>query len=311
MQIFTRTNIDRWPYAASSAGPYRGILAKKYPCWDAHGPAREMFMAQITGKIKHCLEQCLTESDSFVGYSLFMVGKSSRKTKPCVMIVSDNPKRRKAAFQLIKSKRLMDEYPGFELGYCSLGAEFEDLRQLGRAGYNPEPTPRNNYTSDSEEPIENVGVDPTQHALPLEVCGPQVSSWAQPFTVGLHMPFGNHTWSATCGAPFRHQGQLYSSTVLHSLQGSIGSEIADRSSTIPSASSSDSDECEITGMEDWDDEEESSSESLTITSIASSRSPFEQSDSEDDQAHKYDSQSSSGIRTPEVAPIHVATSHQV
>ncbi|KAI0548510.1 hypothetical protein F4679DRAFT_320578 [Xylaria curta] len=131
MQIFTRTSTDLWPYAASSTGPYRGLLAQKYPCWDAHGPAREAFLTEIEGKIKCCLEQCLPESNSFIGYTLLMVGKSPNKTKRYIMMVSDDKQRRKAAFKLIKAQKFTAEHPGFELGHCSVVAEFEDLQQLG------------------------------------------------------------------------------------------------------------------------------------------------------------------------------------
>lgn len=64
-------------------------------------------MSEIVGKIKTCLEQCLPESNSFVGFSLFMVGKVPEKTKPTIMIVSDDKRRRKEAFQVIKSRNIL------------------------------------------------------------------------------------------------------------------------------------------------------------------------------------------------------------
>ncbi|KAI0107593.1 hypothetical protein GGR51DRAFT_153401 [Nemania sp. FL0031] len=71
-------------YANSSTGPYRGLLVRKYPCWEAQGPVRDVFTKEIAGKIKTCLEQCLPESNSFIGFSLFMVGKLPEKTKPTI-----------------------------------------------------------------------------------------------------------------------------------------------------------------------------------------------------------------------------------
>ncbi|KAI8954794.1 hypothetical protein F4801DRAFT_450329 [Xylaria longipes] len=55
-----------------------------------------------------------------------MVGKLPEKTKPTIMVVSDDKPRRKAAFQIVKSKNILTTYPGFELGHCSVAAEFED-----------------------------------------------------------------------------------------------------------------------------------------------------------------------------------------
>ncbi|KAI0548509.1 hypothetical protein F4679DRAFT_585499 [Xylaria curta] len=58
-----------------------------------------------------------------------------------------------------------------------------------------------------------------------------------------------------------------------------------------SVSSSDSDDCEMTGMDDWDDDGEESNDTITVVS-ASSQSPFEYSDNEDDLVDKQDSSSS-------------------
>ncbi|KAI0458443.1 hypothetical protein F5B21DRAFT_528974 [Xylaria acuta] len=108
MQIFTRANKDLWPYAASSTGPYRGLLAQKSPS----------------------------------------------KTKPYIMMISDDKQRRRAAFKLIRSQKFMAEHPGFELGHYSVTAEFEDLQQLGE-GHN-DMRHSVSDSEDSEEPIENA-----------------------------------------------------------------------------------------------------------------------------------------------------------
>ncbi|KAI1744574.1 hypothetical protein F4680DRAFT_405339 [Xylaria scruposa] len=274
MKIFTRTNTDLWPYAASSTGPYRGLLAQKYPCWDAHGPAREAFFTEIADKIKSCLEQCLPESNSFIGYTLFMVGKSPDKTKPYIM-VSDDKQRRKAAFKLIRVQKFMAEHPGFELGHCSVAAEFEDLQQLGDGIRDP--------VSDS---------DSTSIASQrLTPCATQPLSWTQPTKIGFHTPTGQHKGSGTCGGLFTYNHELYCFTVAHALHQTTMPEPIRHTSGHSSVSSSDSDDCEMTGMDDWDDDGEDGSDTITVAS-ASSQSPFEHSENEDDLVDKQDSSSS-------------------
>ncbi|KAI1755775.1 hypothetical protein F4782DRAFT_486943 [Xylaria castorea] len=281
MQIFTRANTGLWPYAASSTRPYRGLLAQKYPCWDAHGPAREVFFTEIAGKIKNCLEHCLPESDSFIGYSLFMVGKSPEKTKPYVMMVSDDKQRRKAAFKLIKSQKFMAKHLGFELGHCAVAAEFEDLQQLGE-GHN-----------DMRDPVSDSGstaID-SQFLSSLIPCAIQPILWTQPTEIGFHTPTGQHRGSGTCGGLFTYKYRLYCFVVAHALRQTTMPEPIPSTSGHPSDCSSDSDDCEMTGMEDWDDSEEGSSDAMTTVASASSQSPFEHSDNEDDLVDSHDSSS--------------------
>ena len=249
-----------YPYASSSIGPYRGLLAQKYPCWDAQGPARDKFENRIVGEIKDCLEQCLLESNSFVGFSLFMVGKAPEKTKPTVMIVSDDKARRKAAFQMVKSRSILSSYPGFELGHCSVAAEFEDLQRLGR-----DTTPSASATTDL--------VSTTVYAF--EYPGDTKAT-----RLYFHTPpdsQSHNSASATCNELFSFDGELYALTMAHAIRPSNHADTNSKQRDTDSNSSSDSDDCEITGMEDWDEDD---TNALTTITSQGSKTSSEDSGSE-------------------------------
>ena len=98
-----------WPYAADSVGAHRGSLniggkIGRLTCFDAIGSAREVFIDTthdgepvkgLGGILIDYLENNFIgvhEPDTYIGVSLFMIGKREEHTKPIVMIVSnDNP----------------------------------------------------------------------------------------------------------------------------------------------------------------------------------------------------------------------------
>ncbi|KAI1326203.1 hypothetical protein F5Y16DRAFT_421961 [Xylariaceae sp. FL0255] len=343
-----------YPYALS-AGSYRGMLVGKYHSWHAEGQARNLFTNEISGKIKICFEQCLPESHSFVGFSLFMVGKVPEKTKPIITIVSDDKIRRKEAFQLVKSKNILGTYPGFELGHCSVAAEFEGLRQLGICDNFSTPT---NHTIPSSHQfygsdltyrglassrdmkhsqgfadgrvrgshglaVDQVGNNP---AIPSSYIPPRVrklydhsprqnkilidgneecsfneeilpwltaDAWAfesplptHPTQIFFHHP--SHVTSpqsgtATCGGLITYMGELYILVAAHTIHPTSSKQIAlesggSKPSTHHSIMSSSNDDFEITGMDDWDEENEEDLRSFTAVTSLGSKSPSESSD---------------------------------
>ncbi|KAI1734458.1 hypothetical protein F4680DRAFT_343564 [Xylaria scruposa] len=283
-----------YPYAGSSTGPYRGLLFRKYPCWDAQGPARDIFMEDIAGKIKACLEQCLPESNSFVGFSLFMVGKLPEKTKPTIMIVSDDKARRKAAFQIVKSRNILTT--GFELGHCSVAAEFEDLKQLGS---NIALTPSNSYEDilcldDDFEPGEEI-----RGLLSTEVCALEYPSWKEPTRLYFQTSSNLHSHNAgtaTCGGLLQIDDDVYAVTMAHAVHPICH---ATMSPEPPDGSSSQSDDFEITGMDDWDEDDEEDNKTLTAITSPGSKTSSENSDSEESLLKPCDSHLSSetGIKS--------------
>ncbi|KAI1311436.1 hypothetical protein F5Y03DRAFT_343095 [Xylaria venustula] len=295
-----------YPYASSSTGPYRGLLVRKYPCWDAQGPVRDIFTSEIAGRIKECLEQCLPESNSFIGFSLFMVGKLPEKTKPTIMIVSDDKARRKAAFHMIKAKNILKWYPGFELGHCSVAAEFEDLKQLGLDTGPPESifeSTENDeltqYMDDEDGPgAEILGL------LSAEVCAFEYPSSEKATRLYFHT--SQHSRShdmatATCGGIFEQDNKFYVLTTAHAIDpmSRAFTSLNQRETQSDSPSQSD-DDFEITGMSDWD-EDDDDEDTVTLTAITSpgSKTPSELSDSEESLLKRHDSHRSSetSIRT--------------
>ncbi|KAI1277060.1 hypothetical protein F5Y07DRAFT_363982 [Xylaria sp. FL0933] len=293
-----------YPYASTSTGAYRGLLVRKYPCWDAQGPVRDMFTNEIAGKIKNCLEQCLPESNSFVGFSLFMVGKLPEKTKPTIMIVSDDKGRRKAAFQMVKTKNILAMYPGFELGHCSVAAEFEDLRQLGSDTEPSASIPES--TEDYGDPQFIDDEDgPGAEVLSLlsaEVCAFEYPSATTPTRLYFHTSPHSHSHcaSATCGGLFELENEVYALTMAHAIRPVHRVVAGPNPWRLQGDSSSESDDFEITGMDDWDDDDEDG-DTKTLTAITSpgSKTPSELSDSEESLPKRHDSQRSSemSIRT--------------
>ncbi|KAI1325578.1 hypothetical protein F5Y16DRAFT_261179 [Xylariaceae sp. FL0255] len=128
MDSFQRPRI--FPY--TTKGVYRGLLTSKYPCWEADGLAREIFTKDIVVQFKVCLGGCLPGSQSFIGFSLFIVGKTPERARPMDLIVSDDKPPRKEAFNILKKQKLVQTFPGFELGHCSVKAAFKDFRPLGK-----------------------------------------------------------------------------------------------------------------------------------------------------------------------------------
>ncbi|KAI0417923.1 hypothetical protein F5X98DRAFT_130290 [Xylaria grammica] len=287
-----------YPYASSSTGPYRGLLVRKYPCWDARGPARDTFTNEIAGKIKECLEQCLPESNSFVGFSLFMVGKLPEKTKPTVMIVSDDKTRRKAAFQMVKARNILKVYPGFELGHCSVAAEFEDLRQLGLDTdlilESTEDYEDLEYTSDEDGPGKEL-----LSLLSAEVCSFEYPSLEKATQIYFHTSPNMHSHnlaSATCGRLFFFLGEYYALTMAHAIRPTRPTVGSQKKGDINSDSSSASDDdFEITGMDDWDENDDGDTKTLTAFTSPGSRTPSELSDSEESLLKRHNSQRSSDV----------------
>jgi len=134
---FIRRKPKDWPYAAGSTGRPRGPLKTnkgRLLVFEARGPAREKFTNDISDAIlKHLRDSSdqLQDSATYVGLSLFMMGKSPERTEPVVMFVSDDKNARMEALQLVKDSGIMDDFPGFGLSQMSLRAEFENLRPLG------------------------------------------------------------------------------------------------------------------------------------------------------------------------------------
>ncbi|KAK8085471.1 hypothetical protein PG997_006742 [Apiospora hydei] len=253
MQRLRRSETGKWPYAANSTGTYRGLLKQKYHCWFATGPARDLFTTEIFGKLNHMLGNTLPESNSHMTLTLFMIGKVPQKTNPTIMVVSDDKPRRKEAFEKAKASRILADYPGFELGHCDVAAEHEDLRQLGTWDIPP-------IDLKNDEQPEEVFACADTFGVP---------KWGlhKPTSVHFHDGLGRKTSSVTCSGLFSHDNSYYIITAAH---------VMTRSPQPPGPSydmafgeyGSDSDDCEITGLDDWD----SDTDDEMLSSVTSHRS---------------------------------------
>ncbi|KAJ4152278.1 hypothetical protein NW754_004073 [Fusarium falciforme] len=174
------------------------------------------------------------------------------------MFVSEDKKARKEAFNMIKDSKLMEKYPGFELGHIPLTAEFENLEFLAAGD-------------------ESLGYSDTSSiAEPLDVFWTQ-SSRLEGRRLCFYTKFGSDETPrmATAGGVITYRGRPMLLTVNHFLEPT--QTIATVSFVSSSEEDEDSgDECEITGLSDFDDEDED--RLIEITSQGSITPEFETSD---------------------------------
>jgi hypothetical protein len=240
-----------------------------------------------------------------------MVGKVPEKVKPTIMIVSEDKPRRKAAFQIVRTRSLLANYPGFELGHCSVAAEFEDLRQLGY--YDPSLSETISLAStENPEHVQHLddGDSPGDEILSLlsaEVCAFEWPDQTRPTRLYFHTPSNSHSHnsaSATCGGLFNHEGELYALTMAHAIHPTRRTIMSPEQWKPQDDSLSESDDLEITGMDDWDEDDEGDAKTLTAITSPGSRTPSDASDSEESQLKRYDSQRSSEISIrPQIATV--------
>ncbi|KAI1131709.1 hypothetical protein F5Y10DRAFT_232913 [Nemania abortiva] len=291
-----------YPYASSSTGPYRGLLVRKYPCWEAQGPVRDVFMKEIVGKLRELLKQCLPESNSFISFSLFMVGKLPEKTKPYIMIVSDDEPLRKKAFHLVKSKNILVAYPGFELGHCYVEAEYKDLRRLGSDSM---PSASSMISiEDLEDFLQHLDDEgepgpEVMSLLSADVCAFEAPNGIKPTRLYFHTssnPHPHNSASATCGGLLRYRNEIYALTMAHAIHPTRRIPMTPEAH---SDSSRESGDFEFTGMDDWDEDDDEDTKTLTAITSPGSKTPSEYSDSEESLLRRRDSQLSSetSVRT--------------
>lgn len=93
-------------------------------------------MTEIRQKIVDYLNDYpddLLESGIYVKLSLVMVGKRAQRTKPMVMMVSNDKRARTRLVRQVRDSKIMDEYPDFGLSDMDLPKEYHSLRPLGRS----------------------------------------------------------------------------------------------------------------------------------------------------------------------------------
>ncbi|RYC58305.1 hypothetical protein CHU98_g7909 [Xylaria longipes] len=179
------------------------------------------------------------------------------------MVVSDDKPRRKAAFQIVKSKNILTTQLGSDAALSTPSVEsfhpYEDVQ----------------YLDDEFEPGTEV-----RSLLSAEVCALEYPSQKQPTWVHFHTSPHSHSHNAataTCGGLFQHGNEVYALTMAHTVH---PIRRAIMSSEPHSDSSSQSNDFEITGIDDWDDDDEENIKTLTAMTSPGSKTSSENSDSE-------------------------------
>ncbi|KAK4448502.1 hypothetical protein QBC34DRAFT_406784 [Podospora aff. communis PSN243] len=245
-----------WPYATGSTGRLRGslplgALGLRVQVYEAVGEARKSFI-DLSKDIVNYLDANASEarrSGSYVGLSLFMVGRSPERTKPMVMIVSEDKNARLEAFRLVKKSGIHTKYPGFEIGHMPLKAEFENLQPLGGAAG---PSQARAVPSILEyEPGEiEFGADVFSPVTDLRTEGRRLRAWLGGRATN------EKPQSATAGGFVEFNGEFYIHTVAHLLR-----------PTTPAATSAQDEEWDGTGLSDF--EEDGDDDLVQVTSRGS------------------------------------------
>ncbi|KAI1176872.1 hypothetical protein F4777DRAFT_544649 [Nemania sp. FL0916] len=276
-----------YSYANFSTGRSRGLLAGKYSCWEAQGAARDIFDTKIFMLINNYMKDRLPESNSMVHLTLFMVGQSPEKTKPTVMVVSDDKQLRKHAVKIIQSQHILIDYPGFELGHCGLEDEFKDLRLLG----SDTGSLASSVQRESDEGGPNIGDkhEPSLAILSMlsaEACSFEIPDDRKPVRLHFNISLNSHSHksaSSTCGGVFLYRYGYYAIIMAHAI---------DPARTMlllkPNDSPSESDDIEFTGIDESDEDDERDKE------------PGVTPEQDEDQFRSCESELSAGINNQDV-----------
>ncbi|KAF2176243.1 hypothetical protein K469DRAFT_700233 [Zopfia rhizophila CBS 207.26] len=255
---------NTWEYK-DSVGQRLGTLTvklRRLSCYDAVGEARRVFTNQLRKEILNFLElnnDKVQECGAILDLSLFMVGSSAERAKPTVMLVSEDKKIRKEAFKIVKESGIMKNYPSFELAHIPLTAEFENFTFLAS---------------------ENAPSCDSLHIFSTQGGG----------LAGGRIFYSNTSdskeppRSAIAGGVVAYLGKHMLLTVNHFLEGAQSIRpVAAQSPAMDAAD--DDDDCEITGLSDFDVENED--DLIDATSRGSVTPEPEASDVEDSKSSNY------------------------
>lgn len=175
-----------WPDPERSIGQMSELIGNNF-CWEATGPALELFEQQLAGRIERifCDHKDDLERDEEVAKSysfhMWMIGRTASTARPTIVLTSRSKKLRAKAKRLIKDDGMLESFPEI------------DIKGLERSPAIPKGDP----PSDGEEPSNDVYVD----GHPPVRCG-------TPITIG-----GKHR--ATLGGLIYVNGICYGLTALH------------------------------------------------------------------------------------------------
>ena len=164
---------ERWRAAArrsqipsvdSSDRTYVGPLYDGYHCWEAETSEKEIFET-LAPKIKHHLDSCCDSipSSDFVGFSLYLVGKSQTTAGPTILFYCMDVLQAKKIRLAIKNSGMLKKYQSLKTAHCDRDPGVENLAQMGESKHKaetPGPTLRGRATVyyDASRPIQSTGM---------------------------------------------------------------------------------------------------------------------------------------------------------
>ncbi|KAL2827740.1 hypothetical protein BDW59DRAFT_160046 [Aspergillus cavernicola] len=132
LALFQKPKKTRWPDPEKSIGEVCGTKKGKYNCWEAQGPAREVF-EQIKPQIKELLSTAGSEvrRGELLLINIFMIGETQATALPHIMFSCRHRESRKTARTAIEKSGILDQCPpGMHLGDWDCPPHLENLRPL-------------------------------------------------------------------------------------------------------------------------------------------------------------------------------------
>ncbi|KAK4169588.1 PNG1 with de-n-glycosylation function [Cladorrhinum sp. PSN259] len=117
-----------WPNPECSLGR----LIKKYGkvnCWEAMGPAREVFN-EIAPDIKEYLDRSVEPISTWVTWSIYMFGKTPKTANPTIVFCCEVAAHRKEVKNIIADSGLLDGYRGLKTAHMPRAPDFQQLVPL-------------------------------------------------------------------------------------------------------------------------------------------------------------------------------------
>lgn len=128
-RALTSQGSPTWPEPTVSIGRKIGRFGSKEICWEAVGPAREVFN-KICPRLKEHLESGVETISSWVTWSMYMVGKTPEHASPTILFCCEVPAHRKLVRNVIKESDILDEYPGIRTADAPRPPDFNQLIRL-------------------------------------------------------------------------------------------------------------------------------------------------------------------------------------
>lgn len=118
-----------WPNPQDSVGALIGTIGRQN-CWEAIGPVRNMFVS-LSKDIKQYLDENTEAISYWITWSIYMIGKHSRKSVPTIIFCCENEAHRKAVRDKVRESGIMDLHPpGIALKHLPRAPDYKQLVQL-------------------------------------------------------------------------------------------------------------------------------------------------------------------------------------